>query len=165
MSRLQNGLWNKNRNLGFWASSVNRDVIAQLKSFRTTSEICLSQKKEKNMGLLAPILPFAREVMCLSIALLPLPLPLFHDLFWKGCEMWCCVAEGGVPAGNADSWWLALVWGALPLLGVGRLLLRASTRNTEAWYRAPAPAESDGEFPADVHRDSTSLIALADLYF
>lgn len=84
MSRLQNGLWNKNRNLGFWASSVNRDVIAQLKSFRTTSEICLSQKKEKNMGLLAPILPFAQEVMCLSIALLPLPLPLFHDLFWKG---------------------------------------------------------------------------------
>lgn len=36
------------------------------------------------MGLLAPILPFAQEVMCLSIALLPLPLPLFHDLFWKG---------------------------------------------------------------------------------
>lgn len=39
MSRLQNGPWNKDRNLGSWTSSVNRDIIAQLKGFRITSDM------------------------------------------------------------------------------------------------------------------------------
>lgn len=165
MSRLQNGPWNKDRNLGSWASSVNRDIIAQLKGFRITSEICLSQKKEQNMGLLAPILPFTSS-WCAS----PLPCCLCRCPFSMVCSgravrceavLLKVVCQQGTQV--RDAW--QRVWGAPPLLDVRCLLLRASAWNTEARYRAPPPTETNGKFPADVHRDSTSLIALADLCF
>lgn len=36
---------------------------------------------------------------------------------------------------------------------------------TEAQDAAWAPAESNGTFPVDMQRDSTSFVALADIYF